>query len=268
MGMSAGTSIGERAVGRQRHRAQFHRLVAGVDDVRMRRAGGQRQGPQHADRPDLLPVGLGLAREPHVLAVEKAGGLGRADALAVHLVGDDRRARPRRRGRPANGPSRPATRRPTPRWLSRGSITAMTSEFIRRAPGRRTVASSRPSGSGARSPRPPGSGWNDASRAAGRGDEVAAAGDAGQLAVGQRRRAAVAERPQAHAVVGPHVGPDLGLAVGAVGPDDVDLRLHLGAVEEVVGADEGDPAVGHHLRLVVEDRREGDRLDARCRRAS
>ena len=43
--------------------------------------------------------------------------------------------------------------------------------------------------------------------------------------------------------------------------DGVQQRLHLAAVEEVVGADEEDPAVGQHLRLVVEDERVGQRAD-------
>ncbi|OHB85970.1 MAG: hypothetical protein A2V98_09350 [Planctomycetes bacterium RBG_16_64_12] len=44
--------------------------------------------------------------------------------------------------------------------MSRGSITAITSEWARVMSGRKAVASRRPSGSGAKSPSPSGRRWN------------------------------------------------------------------------------------------------------------
>ena len=70
--MSAGTSTAERAVRRQRHRAQFGDLAAGMDDVGVRRARGQALAGQHADRPHVRPAGRGVLREPGVLAEQEA----------------------------------------------------------------------------------------------------------------------------------------------------------------------------------------------------
>ena len=51
------------------------------------------------------------------------------------------------------------------------------------------------------------------------------------------------------------------MPVRAVRANRVDLGFHLGAVEEIVRADERESAVGHHLRFVIENRRKRDRLD-------
>src|SRR6185503_5151856 len=98
-------------------------------------------------------------------------------------------------------------------------------------------------------------------RTPGRTDEVAAIRNVGEAPVRQRRRTAVTKRAQPRAVVSTDVRAKLHEAICAVGTDAVQMRFDLAAIKEVIRADEGDPAIGHYLRLVVEDRRGGDEMN-------
>ena len=250
----------ERAVRRQRHRAEFDSLVAHVNDVRVRGARGQRHRAEHANGPDAFPARLALGGEAGVLAKQKTRGARFVGAGAIHVIGNHRwtsaRAQENRRVYAARlgleerhhqivarvDDAERVRSHPLPVRAQHGAEEPSVGE-------RREVAELA------------GQSMLFALRTAGGADEIAVAGNVGQAPVRQRRGAAEAKGAQAHAVVGADVRGELGETIRAVGPDAVQVRLDLAAVEEIVGADEGDAAVGHHLGLVVEDRRGRDEMN-------
>ena len=236
----------------------------------MRRPIRDRLGGQHAHRSDVVPSGGRVSGPPRILAKEESG---RIDVL-LGLVGDRSRQNRRTGARPEidrrmyRFAGRTIDRLELERFVVRideDDLIVADSIGIGRLAFRRRLASL---GLPERADQPVVRRGGDVadrqsnalpflfshSRTA---DRHALRRDERHAAVGHRCGTAAIERSQPRTISGRSIDAERRFTSGAVRPDHVQASFHLRAIEEVVRANHDDPAVGEHLRLVVEDDRVG-----------